>query len=141
MFSILDGGRLPLKQTFKSGGYDCFARVPTKIKPNTVVLIPLGFKLSHKSKFLKNHHYELFIRSSLSIKGLTLANGVGLIDVDFEGEVKAIIRNVSQSTLYLKKGERIAQIVLKETKPILVNGIERVNRVNREGGFGSTGSE
>jgi len=104
------------------------------------------------NKFLKSNYIQLMIRSSLSVKGLMLANGVGVIDLDYKGEIKMniynpicdFIDNMIENTVgcnssysyKIKKGERIGQLILLEHKSSLF-GIE--SEEERNGGFGSTG--
>ncbi len=112
-------------------------------------------------KFLEGHYLELHPRSSLRAKGLIA--GVGIIDLDYPSEIKIIIHNLAgeielldrdillakdygTSTLTgfendnfeIKKGDKIAQILLKEHKGYLF-GIE--SDEERKGGFGSTDKE
>jgi len=93
--------------------------------------------------FCKSHYLELHPRSSLRAKGLIA--GVGIIDLDFIQELKIIIHNpitididadYSYKHYSIKKGDKIAQILLKEHKGYLL-GIETEDE--RVGGFGSTG--
>lgn len=84
----------------------------------------------------------VFIRSSLGKRGLMLTNSVGVIDSDYRGEIKLVLR-CNQERIDLKKGERIAQLVIV---PYLlgsidfVDSLEELSETDRgEGGFGSTG--
>ncbi len=93
--------------------------------------------------FKKTHYLELHPRSSLRAKGLIA--GVGIIDMDFKDEIKIILSNFSFSEkgvfdiidndFIIKKGDKIAQILLKEHKGYLF-GID--SNEERKGGFGST---
>ena len=92
-------------------------------------------------EFMSSHYLELHPRSSLRAKGLIA--GVGVIDLDFAGdenEIKIIIHNpIMQgvsNTFVINKGDKIAQILLKEHKGYLM-GIESIEE--RVSGFGSTG--
>jgi len=107
-------------------------------------------------EFLNSHYLQLMLRSSLGAKGLMLANGVGVIDLDYKDEIKMIIHNpikvfdknigvgnqVTEKAIDFKnsfkinKGDKIGQIMLCEHKSYLF-GIE--SDVERDGGFGSTG--
>ena len=84
----------------------------------------------------------LFARSSLGVKRrLDVANGTGVIDADYRGEVKVCLRNTGRIHARLERGERIAQLVvvpcdLEEwTEAAHLDNTER-----GEGGYGSTGS-
>lgn len=121
---------------------------------------------SKVSAFKKKHYLQLMLRSSLGKQGLTLPNGVGIIDLDYRDEIKMIIHNpitaiefyqeenevvelgangvqpdgiqFYQDKYAIKKGDKIAQITLLEHKGYLF-GIE--SEVDRDGGFGSTDKE
>lgn len=80
----------------------------------------------------------LFIRSSLAAKGISLANGVGLIDSDYTGEIKVLL--TSTKNFYINKGQRIAQLVFTPYHPGPVYQVDEFPETERgEGGFGSTG--
>lgn len=103
--------------------------------------------------FMQENYLQLMLRSSLGKKGLILPNGVGIIDIDFEQEIKMIIHNpltrLSQFdetqrgaldcvAYKINKGDRIGQITLLEHKSFLF-GIDSDDV--RDGGFGSTGEK
>jgi len=128
---------------------------------NEYPLNPITYRFNH---FLRSHYLQLEPRSSLRVKGLQA--GTGIIDLDYEDEIKMIIHNplkfdqvriasllinekidVQQAEYIctseniqidyeIKKGDKIAQIMLCEHKSYLF-GIETENE--RTGGFGSTG--
>lgn len=109
----------------------------TKVRTGLVAIIPNCY----------NCYWELFPRSSLGIKhpGVVLANSVGIIDHDFCGptdEICVLLLNTSSHDTFIKSGDRIAQLVLKEclTPDIEEITLEEVERFNTpRGGFGSTG--
>jgi len=108
------------------------------LKPQERALVPTGIKVAIPSG------YELQIRprSGLAInKGLTILNTPGTIDSGYRGEIKVIIFNTNPGeTIEIKKGERIAQAVLKKVEHIEWEEWERLDETRRnEGGFGSTG--
>uniref|UniRef100_UPI0040486010 hypothetical protein n=1 Tax=Aliarcobacter sp. TaxID=2321116 RepID=UPI0040486010 len=99
-------------------------------------------------QFMHSHYLQLEPRSSLRVKGLIA--GTGIIDLDYKNEIKLVIHNpvgnhfsniqersyFSTNKFNIKKGDKIAQILLKGHKTYLV-GIE--TSTTRNGGFGSTG--
>ena len=121
-----------------------------KVDEDTLEII----KEQAKRDFMREHYLQLMLRSSLGVKGLILPNGVGIIDLDYEDEIKMIIHNplipfisydndgivrgyVNEKAYYnIKKGDRIGQITLLEHKSYLF-GINTDDE--RSGGFGSTG--
>ena len=115
--------------------------------------------------FLKTHYLGLYLRSSLGAKGLILPNGVGVIDIDYEGELKMIIHNpitnnaeiqltqqdiwltedypaqtleIEDASVKIKKGERIGQIIIHRHDGINIMGYDFREAVQRNGGLGST---
>lgn len=124
----------PKHQTKFSAGADLTANESIEIQPGETTLISTGFKLSncHEQSGMV---YMLFIRSSLSFKrGLSLTNGVGVIDADYKDEVKVMLTNHSKEPQCIVNGERIAQIVPMR----YVDGFFEVEENLRSGGFGST---
>lgn len=105
------------------------------INPNETILIPSGFKV----QFDINFALKLYVRSSAGIRGLVLANQVGIIDSDYRGEVMMAIRNVSGKVIMIGHGERLVQATLEEVvRPEMVEGIVDITK-RASGGFGSTG--
>lgn len=115
------------------------------------------FNEDYFNQFLKSHYLEVALRSSLGVKGLIIANGIGIIDLDYPDEIGLIVHNpMKQDTLcayqdgtigvdvhndsffVIKKGDKVAQCALKEHKGYLM-GYESDNV--RVGGFGSTDKE
>ena len=84
----------------------------------------------------------LFARSSLGVKRrLDVANGTGVIDAGFRGEVKVCLRNTGRIHARLERGERIAQLVVVPCDLEEWVEVEHLGDTDRgEGGFGSTGT-
>jgi dUTP pyrophosphatase len=84
----------------------------------------------------------IFNRSSQGKQGIIIPNSVGVIDSDYRGNMKVILRNTSDKDYNISKGDRIAQLVLV---PIVIPVLEQYegdnwnNTVRGTGGFGSTG--
>jgi len=113
-----------------------------KLYKNWFYLTELGVggKTSWKI-FLKSHYLQLMINDLLATKGLILGNGVRIIDLDFADEIKMIIHNPlsdideigirfgvkNRPRIEIKKGNKIAQIMLLEHKSYLMN-IESNNK-------------
>lgn len=143
MFEKIKNGTLPIKKTKYSACYDCYANETIKILPNKIAVVGLGFKISdefisklnNKSNKFTNKHLELYIRSSASLKGLSLANSIGIIDIDYPKEIKALVVNNNNYIVDINRGDRICQITLKEH--FNISGLE-IDDNNREGGLGST---
>lgn len=105
------------------------------INPGEVILIPTGFKVAFPDSLVM----KLYIRSSVGISGLYLANGVGIVDSDYRGEIFLAVGNRSSVCRTINHGDRIAQASFE---PIIKVEIEIGSVDNTErsaGGFGSTG--
>jgi dUTPase len=162
MFKVLTEGCEPIRGSKYSACIDLYAAKDVLIGAGETVLVPLGVcidleklttltGISSKGHphFLRTHYLQLMLRSSLS-KELIIANGVGVVDLDFKDEIMirlykpmrmnsiydAVCEIEENNTFQIKKGDRVAQIMLCEHKSYLF-GIE--SEEERVGGFGSTG--
>jgi dUTP pyrophosphatase len=130
---------LPRYRHQGDAGVDLFnAGEKISLKPQERALISTGIRVAIPSG------YELQIRprSGLAInKGLTVLNSPGTVDSNYRGEVQVIIFNTNpKKTIEIKRGERIAQAVLKKVESIEWEECEELDETTRnEGGFGSTG--
>lgn len=115
---------------------------------------PVEIKNNMFSDWMKSHYLEVALRSSLGVKGLIIANGIGIIDLDYPDEIGLIVHNPVQirefvqngnnyttvvdsddSEFVIKKGDKVAQACLKEHRSYLL-GYE--TETIRTGGYGST---
>lgn len=159
MFEVLDEICTPTRGTKHSAAIDLKAKKDVVIAAGETALIPLGIKIDKNKMpiYLQNnlhrHFLQLEPRSSLRVKGLIA--GTGIIDLDYEDEIILVLQNPVQLHRFvqncenrtvlafdddveftIKKGERVAQILLLEHKSYLF-GID--TKDERTGGFGSTG--
>jgi dUTP pyrophosphatase len=128
---------LPKRQTKNSAGYDFYALEDVVIPAHEERNLNTGIKACMPA----DEHLELFIRSSYGIKyGLMLNNCVGIIDADYynnpdnEGEILARIRNCSDETMLIHKGDRFCQGIF--VKHYLTDNDDADGE--RIGGVGST---
>lgn len=89
----------------------------------------------------KDYVALLFARSGLGIKkGICLANGVGVIDSDYRGEIRVGLANTSQEDYTVMPGDRIAQLMITPVVCPSVSFVEELDETERgAGGLGSTG--
>ena len=137
-FEILQGYEnsgiiLPTRKTAFSAGYDLQAAENVLVSKDKISLVPTGLK----AFMLSDEVLLIYIRSSLAVKyGVTLANGVGVIDADYNGHI--ILPVVSFfGEFEIKKGMRIAQGIFQKYLP--VDGDKIGVGATRAGRFGSTG--
>ncbi len=137
---LSDSAVMPEAATSGSAGLDLRACLdePLTIEPGETALIPTGIAIALPD----NSHVALvFARSGLSIRhGLSLANGVGVIDSDYRGEVCVGIINHSQKSYTIEPGERVAQLVVMPVSPLFPEICDELpDSARGVGGFGSTG--
>ena len=136
------GGEIPrpARATEGSAGLDLAACMdePVTIAPRALVRIPTGIAIALPSP---DYVALVFARSGLGIKhGVSLSNGVGVIDSDYRGEIAVGLTNLSDTPYTIQPGDRIAQLVVVPVAlPELVwtQDLEVTGR--GAGGFGSTG--
>ena len=133
---------LPGFSTPDSVGADLCAAVEKDvlIAPGERKLIPTGFALA----IPPGHEGQVRPRSGLALRhGITLPNAPGTIDPDYRGEVQVILHNQGPSPFVVRRGERIAQLVISPVaRPVFeeVDDADALGPTERgAGGFGHTG--
>jgi len=130
---------LPTYATEGAAGLDLKAALqePFSLKPGERGVVPTGLKMAIPQG------YEGCVRprSGLAMKqGLTLTNSPGTIDSDYRGEVKVLMINLGQEVITLKRGDRIAQLLISPVAHAQVVKVDQVDdTVRGAGGFGHTG--
>ncbi len=128
---------LPEYKTKGAAGFDFSASETTTIKPGEVGIIPLGIALETP----KGHFMLLAARSSTRKLGLTMINGIGVIDSDFCGEedqIRFVVQNYTKKSVTIEKGTRIAQGIFIKFTRASWKEVSKMSAPTR-GGFGSTG--
>lgn len=140
----LEHGRglpLPSQQTADAAGYDLCAALDESadlvVAPGARALVPCGFAMALPS----GYEAQVRPRSGLAAKfGVTVLNSPGTIDADYRGEVKVILINHGTEPFTIRRGDRIAQMVIAEVAPSEIIEVEQIEETPRgQGGFGSTG--
>lgn len=130
--------KLPKRQTKGSAGYDFYSNSPRThhIEPGSYCTLWTDVKV----KLPEGYYLEIVPRSSVAIdKGLILKNTIGTIDNDYygneenDGNIAICLYNSGNKSVTIKKGDRIAQGIIKRYYTF-----ENID-VKRTGGFGSTG--
>jgi len=127
--------------TEHSAGLDLRACIDTKeieIGPGEKAAIPAGVAIEIREPSVAAY---VFSRSGLGTKeGLTVSQGVGVIDPDYRGEIKVSLLNTSSEIRRIKRGQRIAQLVFMPIFQAVINPVDELGDTDRgAGGFGSTG--
>ena len=130
---------LPQYMTEHSAGMDLFADVEGEIilNPGERKLIPTGIALSIPQGF----EGQVRPRSGLALReGVTLVNTPGTVDADYRGEVGVLLINLGQRPFKLKRGDRVAQLVIAPVCRAVLELSDELDPTPRnEGGFGHTG--
>lgn len=131
---------LPSYASDNCSGLDLSAAIKNnlKIKPGKIETIPTGLRIL----LTKNLEGQIRPRSGLAHKfGITVLNSPGTIDADYRGEIKIILINHGKENFIVKRGMRIAQLVILKIEKIKWNEKEKfaLNTKRSESGFGSTG--
>ena len=123
---------LPTYATSGSSGKDLHATVENEviIKQRERALIPCGFQI----EVPQGYEAQVRPRSGLAIKqGVTVLNSPGTIDSDYRGEVKVILINLGQEDFLIKRGDRIAQMIIAPVTRVVSSEVERLTETVRGG--------
>jgi len=130
---------LPVYATEGSAGMDMCAAVEkdVEIQPGDTVLIPTGFII----ELPQGHEAQVRPRSGLAIKhNIGILNAPGTIDSDYRGEVKIILTNFGKKPYIIRRGDRIAQMIVAKYERVQWKEVSSLaESVRGEGGFGHTG--
>ncbi|KUK14150.1 MAG: dUTP diphosphatase [Synergistetes bacterium] len=128
---------LPLYATPGSSGLDLRASEDVLIPPGEWKAVATGIRISLPS----GYEAQIRPRSGLALKhGVTVLNSPGTVDSDYRGEVKVILINHGKEPFLVRKGDRIAQMVIAKVEHVEVMDVEVLDETERgEGGFGHTG--
>lgn len=130
---------LPMPKYARPGdaGIDLYARVDAEVAPGARLLVPTGIAIALPAGFV-----ALTVpRSGFALKqGGTLLNSPGVIDAGYRGEIGSIVHNTDSGTLHIKRGDRIAQMLIMRLPEVTLTEVESLPGTQRaDGGFGSTG--
>lgn len=131
--------KLPRYATAGAAGLDLHACLdqPLTIAPGQQVMVPTGIAVA----IPEGHVGLLAVRSSMGVRhGISLSNGVGVIDWDYRGPLGVVLRNASAEPYTIQPDDRIAQLLILPVAQPALREVEELDDTARgEGGFGSTG--
>jgi dUTP pyrophosphatase len=132
---------LPAYQSAHAAGLDLVAAVaeqaPVTLAPGQRALVPTGLAIA----LPVGHEAQVRPRSGLAVKhGVTVLNSPGTIDADYRGEISVALINLGETAFTVRRGERIAQLVVAPVSRAEWVGVPVLPSSERgSGGFGSTG--
>jgi dUTP pyrophosphatase len=131
---------LPVLATEHSAGFDLRAAVSgvVELAPGARTLIPTGIAIA----LPVGYEAQVRPRSGLALRhGLTLVNSPGTVDADYRGEVGVVMINLGEQTVSIRRGDRIAQLVVQRLPRVRLEEVADLPETARgTGGFGHTGS-
>ena len=136
-----EGLPLPAYETIGSAGMDLRAAVPEDqpitLAPGGRTVVPTGLKIA----LPLGYEAQVRARSGLALKhGLICPNAPGTTDSDYRGEVGVLLANIGSEPFVIRRGERVAQLVIARHEQALWVEVEALDDTQRgAGGFGSTG--
>lgn len=136
-----EGLTLPEYETGGAAGLDLRAALEADdevvLDPGGRALVPTGLIMAIPADF----EAQVRPRSGLALKyGITVLNSPGTIDSDYRGEVKVMLVNHGPSRFVIRRGDKIAQLVIARVARTSWTQVDRIDETARgDGGFGSTG--
>ena len=135
-----DGLPTPAYMSEHAAGADLFAAVTGEITlpPGGRALVPTGFSIALPA----GYEAQVRPRSGLAMRsGVTCLNSPGTIDADYRGQICVVLANFGSEAFVVRRGDRIAQIVVAPVSRAAFETVEELPPSRRGGnGFGSTGS-
>lgn len=134
---LTETATIPEYKTAEAAGMDLSSDQEVVIKPGTFTLVKTGISIELPIGF----EAQVRPRSGLAYKyGVTVLNTPGTIDSDYRGDVGVILINHGSADFEVKKGDRIAQLVIAKVSRVEMIEAEKLDESDRgAGGFGSTG--
>ncbi|QIG96090.1 MULTISPECIES: dUTP diphosphatase [unclassified Bradyrhizobium] len=132
---------LPIYQTNEAAGLDLLAAVPRSapliLLPGRYEMVPTGLTIA----LPPGYEAQVRPRSGLAAKyGVTVLNSPGTIDADYRGEINVLLINHGHEPFSIRRGERIAQLVIAPVTRAELVPVDVLSSTERgSGGFGSTG--
>ena len=128
---------LPEYKSKQASGLDIYSAEDITLKAGTFTTVSTGIAIELPDQY----EAQIRPRSGLASKyGIGILNSPGTIDSDYRGEIKIILFNFSKKDFRIKKGDRIAQMVITKVIKAEIKEVQNLSSTERqEGGFGSTG--
>jgi dUTP pyrophosphatase len=126
----------PTKAHADDAGFDLYSLEDLTLRPHAVAKVNTGIAIGIPA----GHVGYVYGRSGMSLRGVSLANGVGVVDAGYHGELTVILQNSSQDDFHISVHDRVAQIVIMPVPEIkLVEVSELPETMRGSNGFGSSG--
>jgi dUTP pyrophosphatase len=134
-----EGLPLPAYMSDHAAGADLCAAVDDELilQPGERALVPTGLAIALPA----GYEAQIRPRSGLALRdGITCLNSPGTIDADYRGEVRVVLANLGSDPVVIRRGDRIAQMIVAPVVQAVFDVVEELPATPRgDGGFGSTG--
>lgn len=136
---VIAEGNIPKKQHQADAGFDLEANADIRIPVGSWTLVPTGTRLQIPEGYVG----KVCSRSGLALKhGVAVLNAPGIVDAGYQGDVGVVLINHGVEPFEVKRGDRIAQLLIEKLPEVTIVGGEIQSPSDRgEGGFGSTGTK
>ena len=132
---------LPRAETAGAAGLDLLAAIdpaaPITLEKSARMLVPTGLALA----LPEGYEAQVRPRSGLAMRhGITVLNAPGTVDADYRGEIMVLLINHGAEPFVIRRGMRIAQLVVASVQPVILTPVDALSSSGRgASGFGSTG--
>ena len=131
---ILEGALLPTKHDPNDAAFDLYAVKDMQISTNSTDIAHTGISI----EIPVGYFAKIESRSSLAKRGIYCTAGV--IDSGYRGEIMVVMNNIGNEDYSIRKGDRIAQMIIHKVENFEILGVESLDeKLDRGGGFGSSG--
>jgi len=125
---------VPTKGHSDDAGWDLYSFETISIPSGATVLVNTGIALA----IPKGYAALIWDRSSMGVKGMH--RHAGVVDCGYRGEVRVCLHNTGKEPYHIKKGDRIAQMLIQTVPSLTMHTVQELDSTHRgDGGFGSTG--
>jgi len=139
---LRDNAFLPAYQSQQAAGADLYAALeaPLELAPMDRAIVPTGIAAQPDRE---DCVLLIAARSGLAVKkGVTLSNGIGVVDADYRGEICVGLVNLGKDTVTIEPGDRIAQLLVMPVLHAVFTEADSLDDTDRgTGGFGHTGTK
>lgn len=131
-----DSAIIPTRATSRSVGYDLYSNTDIVINSNERGVVTTGISVGFPSN---NIYGRIAPRSGLAVKnGINV--GAGVVDPDYTGEIKVVLFNHGKDDFSIKRGDKIAQIIIERCEMPFIIEVDTIKNTERgDRGFGSSG--
>jgi dUTP pyrophosphatase len=134
-----ENAKLPSFGSDFAAGMDICSCEDLIILPQTSRIVKTGLAISWEGVDAQNYYLRIAPRSGLAVKNGIFVNA-GVIDYDYRGEIGIVLYNSKNEDFVVKKGDRIAQMIMEKIMRPKIFQVEELDNTTRGiGGFGSTG--